>query len=133
MKKGLPTLMLAVSLMIWLVVSCTMQIGNGKQKEETVHESSVTLIEFEIIRDSLYDCAMNICMGLAECDGGCFYTDVDDVYVEIFKTYRVPSLEVLLTILDQVDASTCLWDVYDDDEGTLDLYYDYRERYESFF
>ena len=100
-------------------------------RAETVPTLSIT--EFVTVHDSLYDCAMNICMGLAECDGSCFYTDVDAELIEAFRTYRVPNLEVLLNILDQIDAHGSVYDVYDDDEGTVFNYYTLRERYKSFF
>lgn len=106
---------------------------NERDKSYYQDIPDVDLVEFELVRDSLYDSAMTICTGLAEWEGGCFYTDVDAESVAIFKQYRVPNLEVLLGILDQIDDQGCIYDVYDDDEGTLDEYYTLRERYENYF
>lgn len=122
-------LCMAVILAAIILGACALQ---GGHKEEIVVTEKVDLVEFEIVRASLYDYAMEICTELSECDGGCFYNDVEPVYADMFKTYRVPGLEVLLTILDQIDEKSCLWDVYDN-EDTLSDYYTYREEYEQFF
>lgn len=114
---------------IFLACVCTGHVHS--EKAEVM--PGVDAVEFEMVHNSLYDAAMTICTGLAECDGGCFYTDVDAELVEVFKTYRVPSMEVLLNILDQIDEHGSVYDVYDDDEGTAFEYYELRERYESFF
>ena len=129
MNRGLFGTIVLVLMVVFVVGTCSTQ----KHPSETpVHKEEVNLAEFECVRNSLYDAAMTVCTGLAEYDGSCFY-GAHKEYVEIFLTYRVPSLEVLLGILDEIDDSSSLWDVYDDDEGTLDSYYTYRERYENFF
>lgn len=96
-------------------------------------EPQVDLAEFEVVRDHLYDCAMTICSGLAEYEGSCFYTDVDSISISVFNECRVPSLYVLLGILDQIDYCSSLYDVYDDDEQTTWRYYELREQYENYF
>ena len=113
-----------------MVGTCSVQ---NVQNTKEPYVTEIDLVEFELVRDSLYECAMTICEGLAECDGSCFYTDVDEEYVKEFKECRVPSLESLLYILDQIDKHGSVWDVYDDDEGTVFEYYTYRERYENYF
>lgn len=121
-------MMMAVCFAAMLLSTCTVC---NKSQEPQVEQ--VDLVDFEIIRTELYDHAMTICTGLAECDGSCFYRDVDEEYIEIFRTFRVPSLEVLLGILDQIDDKGSLYDVYDDDWDTLPEYYMWREKYESCF
>ena len=134
MKKGAFSLMLGISLMICLVVSCNMMLGNQKVDTQCVEcVEVVDIVEFELIRDSLYDCAMTICTGLSECDGSCFFTDVDKASVNEFIETRVPSLELLLFILDQIDMHGSVYDVYDDDKGTVFEYYSWREKYENCF
>ena len=129
MKKSNIFAMLFVVLVSLSVGLCF--AGNDTRKCEEQWEE-INLMEFEMIRTQLYDCAMTICTGLAECEGSCFY-EVDAQSVEIFKTYRVPSLEVLLSILDQIDDQGSVFDVYDDDEGTAFRYYELREAYERYF
>ena len=129
MKKSNIFAMLFVVLVSLSVGLCF--AGNDTRKCEEQWEE-INLMEFEMIRTQLYDCAMTICTGLSECEGSCFY-EVDAQSVEIFKTYRVPSLEVLLSILDQIDDQGSVYDVYDDDECTASRYYELRRAYERYF
>ena len=129
MKKSNIFAMLFVVLVSLSVGLCF--AGNDTRKCEE-QWSEVNLMEFEMIRNSLYDCAMTICTGLAECEGSCFYK-VSAQPIEIFQTYRVPHLDVLLSILDEIDETTTIYDVYDDDECTASRYYELREAYERYF
>lgn len=129
MKKSNIFAMLFVVLVSLSVGLCF--AGNDTRKCEEQWDE-VNLMEFEMIRTQLYDCAMTICTGLSECKGSCFY-EVSAQPIEIFQTYRVPHLDVLLSILDEIDETTTIYDVYDDDEGTAFKYYELRRAYERYF
>ena len=91
--------------------------------------------EFEHVRDSLYDYAINIVESIASADNNALKRYNDEEVYEVVTTYRVPSLEYLLIALDHVDEYSEIADAYDDitEEFSLGEYYRLRYRYESYF
>lgn len=130
MKTKLSTIIIAlVALGTW-VYATSLKVSDAPV---VANERTIDLREFEETRDSLYDYAMTICMGLMQYEDSWLYDVVDEQTIDILKSHRVPGLNVLLHALDQIDEDGDLSDIYDDDEGTLFKYDRMRAKYNSFF
>lgn len=83
---------------------------------EVAHEVepklTVTVSEYEKVRNRLYDAALNFCAIAMKTD---FWKYVDDEHKNVIENYRVPSLNVLLEAIEQMDNAdyTCLSDAFD--------------------
>lgn len=106
----------------------TRAIAKENAKQSAVRE----LMEFEQTRDSLYDAAYTICQTLIIDRESDYYYDLDDEYIYTLKTYRVPSLSILLETIDEIERNGHeLADILDLD--ALSQYDTMREKYESFY
>lgn len=127
---------IAVALFIELGTMCYGLSVNKQEVEVHKHEqksNNVNLNEFSLVRDSLYDYAYTIAKRVVIDNDSEYLYDIDPETVRVLKTYQVPSLEYLLSALDQIDDHGDLADIYDDDEGTLWKYDRKRAEYESYF
>ena len=73
----------------------------------------INITEYEQKRAILYDAALDLCM---EASKGAYVWDewVSEENKNIILTYRVPSLEVLLNAIEQMDSDGCLCDSFDE-------------------
>jgi len=69
--------------------------------------------EYEIVRAGLYDAALNLCI---DASNGSYVWEhfVSDENKRIILNYRVPSLEVLISAINQMDCDGCLSDSFDE-------------------
>lgn len=74
---------------------------------------SYDIDEYEMKRAKLYDAALTLCIEAQETS---FWNSVDDSTRTVIETYRVPSLEVVLKAVWQMDhdPETCLADGFDE-------------------
>lgn len=134
MKKTILVTIIVSICLVFIGTICVMARTNApKLTDQQRAEQIESLQKFEQVRDSLYDCSLTICTRLMQDEECCFYEVVDEGTIEVLKTYRVPSLNILLQALAQIDEDGNLADIYDDDEGTLFKYDRLREEYNSFF
>lgn len=76
--------------------------------------------EYELKRARLYDAALTLCVEAQETS---FWNSVDDSTKTVIETYRVPSLEIVLRAVWQMDHDprTCIADGFDE------ILYEYDE------
>ena len=86
---------------------------------------SFNINEYELKRAKLYDTALTLCV---EAQKTSFWNSVDNNTKKIIETYRVPSLEVVLRAVWQMDHNprTCLADGFDE------ILYEYDEALEEY-
>ena len=73
----------------------------------------INITEYEQKRAILYDAALDLCM---EASKGAYVWDewVSEENKNIILNHRVPSLEVLLNAIEQMDSDGCLCDSFDE-------------------
>ena len=88
---------------------------------------TVTVAEYELKRAAVYDAALDLCI---EASKGAYVWDewVSEENKHIILTYRVPSLEVLLSAIEQMDSDGCLCDSFDEPLCRFDkAFYEYNK------
>lgn len=73
----------------------------------------INVDEYEAVRANLYDAALNLCI---EASSGSYVWEnfVSAENKRIILNYRVPSLEVLISAINQMDCDGCLSDSFDE-------------------
>ena len=87
----------------------------------------ISVDEYELVRANLYDAALNLCI---EASNGSYVWEhyVSAENKRIITTYRVPSLEVLLKAIAEMDCDGCLCDSFDEPLCAYDkAYYEYNK------
>ena len=87
----------------------------------------IDVAEYEQARANLYDAALNLCI---EASNGSYVWEhyVSEENKRIITTYRVPSLEVLLSAIAEMDYDGCLCDSFDETLCAYDkAYYEYSK------
>lgn len=86
---------------------------------------SYDIDEYELKRAKLYDAALTLCVEAQETS---YWNSVDADTRNIVETYRVPSLEIVLRAVWQMDhdPETCLADGFDE------ILYEYDEALEEY-
>jgi len=103
------------------------QFPNIPEAELTQQGQTVSVAEYELKRAALYDAALNLCMEASE---GAYVWEkfVSEKNKHIILTYRVPSLEVLLNAIEQMDSDGCLCDSFDEPLCRFDkAFYEYNK------
>lgn len=87
----------------------------------------INIAEYEQKRAELYDAALDLCMEASE--GAYVWEEwVSEENKHIILTYRVPSLEVLLSAIEQMDGDGCLNDSFDESLFRFDkAFYEYNK------
>jgi hypothetical protein len=87
----------------------------------------INVDEYEAVRANLYDAALNLCI---EASSGSYVWEnfVSAENKHIITTYRVPSLEVLLNAIREMDCDGSLCDSFDEPLEAYDkAYYEYNK------
>lgn len=79
----------------------------------TIPVPKPTQAEYEYARNVLYDAALDLCVFAS--DGSWVWDNcVDNETKRVIREYRVPSLEVLLHAIEEMDYDGCLCDSFDE-------------------
>jgi hypothetical protein len=103
------------------------QFPNIPEAELMEQGQTVTVAEYELKRAAVYDAALDLCI---EASKGAYVWDewVSEENKRIILTYRVPSLEVLLSAIEQMDSDGCLCDSFDEPLCRFDkAFYEYNK------
>ena len=110
MKKFL--IMLPVCFILIALIVNTSALAEPKD-DLTIPVPKPTQAEYEYARNVLYDAALDLCVFAS--DGAWVWDNcVDNETKRIIREYRVPSLEVLLHAIEEMDYDGCLCDSFDE-------------------
>ena len=103
-----------VAIAVWVYAHSYKVSEPPKFETEFVQEGeTVSVEEYELKRAVLYDAALNLCMVAS--DGSYVWENcVSEENKCIILNYRVPSLEVLLSAIAEMDSDGCLCDSFDE-------------------